>query len=151
MANQILSEEFRRMQKLAGIINEEQFNEAKSSFPYEKFGQILLAASETYPPIKSNPKYPLYDKNQIKPTLNYIKKLEKGIKNEDYDVFDELEETNPPESFDNRYEVDTREFNKWNDLDWKLNAVGDIWYEYDFDFATKALNDLAEEINKFEL
>ena len=67
------------------------------------------------------------------------------------DSIDELEETNPPESFDNRYEVDTIEFNKWNDLDWKLNAVGDIWYEYDFDFATKALNDLAEEINKFEL
>ena len=151
MANQIINEEFRRMQELAGIIAEEQLGEVETSFPYEKFGQILLAASEIYPPIKTNPKYPLYDKGQIKPTLKYIKKLEKGIKNEDFDVFDELEETTPPDQFDNRYEVGTEEYKKWNDLDWKLNAVGDIWYEYDFDFATTALNDLAKEINKFEL
>ena len=149
MANQIISEEFRRMQKLAGIIAEEQLGEAETSFPYEKLKQILIAASEIYPP---SSKYPVYSKNDIKPTLQYIMKLEKGLKEDDVNIFNKLEKTTPPEIFNTiGYKVDTEEFNKWDDLGWELASIGNIWREYDWDFAADQLKDLAKAINEFEL
>ena len=151
--------EIKRMQQLAGIINESELttkskslNENNTPINYEKLKQILLLACNTYP--EGDAGYgdvePLYEKDEVKNTIKYIMKLEKGVKNDDEDIFDKLEDQEP-QTFTGSVYLDDTQKAKWDSFDLAFNVVSEIAYEYDLDDAASALNDLAQEINSFQL
>lgn len=152
--------EIKRMQQLAGLINESKLttkskslNENNTPIDYEKLKQILLLACKTFP--KGDAGYgdvePLYEKSEVNSTIKYIMKLEKGVKKGDEDIFDKLEDQDPPETFTGSVYLDDTQKAKWDGFDLVLNVVSEVAYEYDLDEASSALNDLAQEINSFQL
>lgn len=168
--------EIKRMQQLAGLINENQINspinevepikrvKKKSTFDskslnenntpidYEKLKQILLLACNTYPEGESGygDVEPLFEKSEVKSTIKYIMNLEKGVKKGDEDIFDKLEDQGS-ETFTGSVYLDDTQKAKWDGIDLALNVISDVAYEYDLDEAASALNDLAQEINSFQL
>ena len=151
--------EIKRMQHLAGIINESKrtpnlksLNENTTPINYEKLKQILLLACNTYP--EGDAGYgdvePLYEKDEVKNTIKYIMKLEKGVKNDDEDIFDKLEDQEPS-TFTGAVYLDDAQKAKWDGFDLALDVLSNVAYEYDLDDAASALNDLAQEINSFQL
>lgn len=123
--------------------------EAIAPTNYEKLKQILLLACNTYPEGDEDGS-PLYEKSDVKHTLKYIMTLEKGVKNDDFDVFDKLEDQEPA-TLEGIVNLDDAQSAKWDDFDLALSAVSSVAYEYDLDDAASALADLAEAVDSFEL
>lgn len=116
---------------------------------YEKLKQILLLACNTYPEDDEDG-IALYEKSDVKHTLKYIMTLEKGVKNDDFDVFDKLEGQEPA-TLEGIVNLDDIQSTKWDDFDLALSVVSSIAYEYDLDDAASALSDLAQAIDSFQL
>ena len=122
--------------------------EVGTPIDYEKLKQILLLACNTYP--EGDDVNALYEKSDIKHTLKYIMTLEKGVKNDDFDVFDKLKGQEPA-TLEGLVNLDDAQSAKWDDFDLALSVVSDIAYEYDLDDAASALSDLAQAIDSFQL
>jgi hypothetical protein len=116
---------------------------------YEKLKQILLLACNTYPEDDQDASA-LYEKSDVKHTLKYIMTLEKGVKNDDFDVFDKLEDQEPA-TLEGIVNLDDAQSAKWDDFDLALSAVSSVAYEYDLDDAASALNGLAQVVDSFQL
>ena len=116
---------------------------------YEKLKQILLLACNTYPEDDQDGSA-LYEKSDVKHTLKYIMTLEKGVKNDDFDVFDKLEDQEPA-TLEGIVNLDDAQSAKWDDFDLALSVVSSVAYEYDLDDAASALNGLAQVVDSFQL
>lgn len=116
---------------------------------YEKLKQILLLACNTYPEDDEDGSA-LYEKEDVKHTLKYIMTLEKGVKNDDFDVFDKLEGQEPT-TLEGIVNLDDVQSTKWDDFDLALSVVSSVAYEYDLDDAASALGDLANAVDSFQL
>jgi hypothetical protein len=116
---------------------------------YEKLKQILLLACNTYPEDDQDASA-LYEKSDVKHTLKYIMTLEKGVKNDDFDVFDKLEDQEPA-TLEGIVNLDDAQSAKWDDFDLALSVVSSVAYEYDLDDAASALNGLAQVVDSFQL
>jgi hypothetical protein len=116
---------------------------------YEKLKQILLLACNTYPEDDQDTSA-LYEKSDVKHTLKYIMTLEKGVKNNDFDVFDKLEDQEPA-TLEGIANLDDAQSAKWGDFDLALSVVSSVVYEYDLDDAASALNGLAQVVDNFQL
>jgi len=116
---------------------------------YEKLKQILLLACNTYPEDDEDGSA-LYEKEDVKHTLKYIMTLEKGVKNDDFDVFDKLEGQEPA-TLEGIVNLDDVQSTKWDDFDLALSVVSSVAYEYDLDDAASALGDLANAVDSFQL
>jgi len=127
------------------ILNEE----VGAPINYEKLKQILLLACNTYPEDDQDASA-LYEKSDVKHTLKYIMTLEKGVKNDDFDVFDKLEDQEPA-TLEGIVNLDDAQSAKWDDFDLALSAVSSVAYEYDLDDAASALNGLAQVVDSFQL
>lgn len=121
--------------------------EAGHSINYEKLAQILKLASNTHE--EDNEEIVMFEKKYIKGTIRAIMELAKGVANEDEDVFDKLL-NNPPATFES-IDLTDEQAARWNDFTIALSVVSDIAYEYDFDDAAEALNDLAKAVDNFQL
>ena len=128
--------------------NSRVLNEENTSIDYEKLKQILLLACNTHP--AQEDEITLYEKNQVKSTLKYIMKLEKGVKDDNFDIFDELEGQEPA-TFEGTVYLDDTQKTKWDDFDTALSVLSGIAYEYDLDDAAAALNGLAQAVSSFKL
>lgn len=115
---------------------------------YEKLKQILLLACNTYP--EDDDVNALYEKGDVKHTIKYIMKLEKGVKNNDEDIFDELEDQDPA-TFEGVVNLNDAQSAKWDDFDLALSVISSVVYEYDLDDAASALNGLAQAVDSFQL
>jgi hypothetical protein len=127
------------------ILNEE----VGAPINYEKLKQILLLACNTYPEDDQDASA-LYEKSDVKHTLKYIMTLEKGVKNDDFDVFDKLEDQEPA-TLEGIVNLDDAQSAKWDDFDLALSVVSSVAYEYDLDDAASALNGLAQVVDSFQL
>ena len=116
---------------------------------YEKLKQILLLACNTFPEDDEDGSA-LYEKSDVKHTIKYVMTLEKGVKNDDFDVFDKLEGQEPA-TFEGIVNLDDAQSTKWDDIDLALSGVSSVAYEYDLDDTASALDDLAKAIDSFQL
>jgi len=131
-------------------INSKMLNEEVGApINYEKLKQILLLACNTYPEDDQDASA-LYEKSDVKHTLKYIMTLEKGVKNDDFDVFDKLEDQEPA-TLEGIVNLDDAQSAKWDDFDLALSVVSSVAYEYDLDDAASALNGLAQAVDSFQL
>jgi hypothetical protein len=147
-----MNKETLRMQMLAGVITESQYktqlNESETSYDidYNKLKQILLLACKTY----TEEEDAIYTKSDIQPAIKYIMILDKGVKEQNEDVFDKLE-AKYIETLENFVFLDDIQQQLWEEFDSALNNVSTVSGEYDLDEAAQSLNDLAQAINNFTL
>ena len=118
-----------------------------TAIDYEKLKQILLLASKTKP---ENYDGALYEKSDIKNTLKYIMVLEKGVKKNNPNVFDKLEDQELA-TFEGSVYLDDAQSSRWSEFELAISVVSDVASEYDLDDAASALSDLAQAIDSFQL
>lgn len=116
---------------------------------YKKLKQILKLACDVYPEDDEDGST-LYEKYQVNNTLKYIKDLEKGVNNNNFDVFEKLNDQGMA-TFEGVVNLNDEQKAKWDEFDLVLSVISDIAYEYDFNDAQMTLNDLAKEIDNFKI
>lgn len=145
---QPLNEQFRRMQKIAGIVTENQVNEAKiANLDLNKLKAILIQATKTIG--EDGGGYPLLEKDDVKEILTYLKYVLKAIKSNDEDDYEALEDMTPP-TFEGSVYLSPEQNKRWNDIDIALSYMSDAVNGYDFDDVRHAYNNLADAVNKFK-